>query len=134
MSRYSRRRKLLNTPMAYMFISVFVGLGTILICLFGFATLLSHINAPPALVSVMATVSLCIGGYFGGYLCAKKKRRNGLLQGVICGVVIFMVILVIGSVFAKAALGISAGGKLLLTMLFGAIGGVVGVNTKKRRY
>ncbi len=115
-------------------LSVVFGIATILICLMGFAFILSRINAPAALVSVLATAALGIGGYFGGYMCARKRHKNGMLMGVLCGVAIFMVVLIIGTVFAKAALGISSAGKLFLTMLCGAVGGIVGVNTKKHRY
>lgn len=100
----------------------------------GFAFVLSRINAPAVLVSVLATIALGIGGYFGGYLCARKRHKNGMMLGVICGIIIFMVILLIGAVFAKAALGLGSAGKLMLTMICGAVGGVVGVNTKKHRY
>lgn len=133
MSRYNKRSHLNNGAICLV-ASALLGIGVILICLMGFAMILSRLNASGIVLSVLATVSLCIGGYFGGYVCARKKRRNGLLQGVICGMIIFMIILFFGALFAKAALGISTGGKLLLTMLFSGIGGIVGVNTKKRRY
>lgn len=134
MSRYKRKPNLINSSVSCMLMSAGFGIIVILLCLLCFAMLLSKLNAPPALVSAMASVSLCVGGYCGGYLCARKKRRNGLAMGVACGVIIFMIVMIFGIVFAKAAIGVSSGGKLFFTMLCGAIGGVVGVNTKKRRY
>lgn len=137
MPRYVHRRRrsrLWDSGLYCLALSAVFGIGVILVCLMGFAFVLSRINAPAVLVSILATIALGIGGYFGGYLCARKRHKNGMLLGVICGVIIFMIILIIGAVFAKAALGLSTAGKLILTMLCGAVGGVVGVNTKKHRY
>ncbi len=132
--RRRRRSRLRESCGFCIALSALLGLGIIMACLMGFAFVLSKINAPTLLISVLATVSLGVGGYFGGYICARKRRKSGMLLGVICGSIIFMVVLIIGAVCAKAALGIGAGGKLLLTMLCGAVGGVVGVNTKSRRF
>ena len=136
MPRFVRRRKrrMSDSGLYTMLISAVMGIGMIIICLMGFAFILSRINAPAVMVSVLATVALGIGGYFGGYFCARKRRRNGMFMGVMCGVLIFMTVLIFGAVFAKAALGISSAGKLMITMLCGAVGGIVGVNTKKHRY
>ncbi len=136
MPRFVRRRKrrMSDSGLYTMLISAVMGIGMIIICLMGFAFILSRINAPAVMVSVLATVALGVGGYFGGYFCARKRRRNGMLMGVMCGVLIFMTVLIFGAVFAKAALGISSAGKLMITMLCGAVGGIVGVNTKKHRY
>lgn len=132
MSRYVRRTKRENS--SYLFISVSAGIAVILIVLFCFSVILSKVNASNIVLNIAATVSLCIGGYVGGYICARKGRKNGLIRGAICGIVIFSVVMLSGVLFAKAVLSLSAGGKLILTMLCGGVGGIIGVNTKKRRY
>lgn len=114
--------------------SALFGIAVIFACLMGFAFVLSRINAPALLVSAFSTAALGLGTYCGGYICARKRRRSGMAMGVLCGVIIFMIVLIIGTLFAKAALGIGAGGKLVLAVVCGAVGGVVGVNTKSKRY
>lgn len=132
MSRYVRKTK--NETLSYFLFSSATGILVILLVLFMFAVVLGKVNASPGVLNVAATISLCIGGYVGGYVCARKGRRNGLVRGAVCGAIIFAVILSLGAIFAKAVLSLSAGGKLLLTVLCSSIGGIIGVNTKKRRY
>lgn len=133
MSRYKRRNNI-NSPISCMLMSSLLGIGAMLLCLLCFAMFLSKLNATPTLISALASIALCFGGYFGGYVCARKRRKNGLALGVTCGIIIFAIVMIIGIIFAKATINISTGGKLFFTMFFSAIGGMVGVNTKKRRY
>lgn len=134
----SRRSRILSnyksTRLYCAAVSSLFGLLMIFVCLLGFSVIITKINAPDALVTVLSTIALCIGGYCGGYMSARKRRKNGLFMGVISGIVIFMIIVIIGTIFANTALSLSAGGKLILTMICGAVGGIIGVNTKHKRY
>ncbi len=133
MGRKFRFGNLRNTSMYCMAFSSVIGLVVIFACLLGFSAIITKIDAPELMVTVLSTAALCIGAYAGGYICARKRRQNGLLMGVICGTLIFFAILVLSLIFTKSALSFSAGGKLLLSLVFAGIGGVVGVNAKGRR-
>lgn len=134
MSRYVRKPRNESSGTTCFALSSAFGIIVILITLFLFSIILSKVNATEFVLSIVATISLCIGGYVGGYVCARKRRRNGLIQGIICGTIIFAIVLLFGTVFAKAVIEISTAGKLILTLLCSGVGGIVGVNTKKRRY
>lgn len=82
----------------------------------------------------MSGIALCVGAYFGGFISAKKRRRNGLFMGILCGLFMFLVILIIGSFFLKAITGLSPSLKFTLTLVCGGIGGIVGVNSKHSRF
>jgi putative membrane protein (TIGR04086 family) len=78
----------------------------------------------------MSTFALCIGAFSGGYISGRRRRRNGLVLGVLCGVFIFAVIIIASHIFSKAAESFSMPVKLILTLVFAGIGGVIGVNSK----
>ena len=106
----------------------------ILLIVLGFAFLLTKIDVPESVVSVVTAAALCIGAYVGGYVGARKNRRNGLLLGVMCGGVIFIILFLLSLIFVKSTEGLSGGAKLFLVMLCGSVGGIVGVNSKNTRY
>lgn len=107
--------------------------GVIFAVIGGFAWLVTRIDAKDLALSVMSTAALGIGAYTGGYVAARRRRKNGLLMGVLCGVFIFIVIVIISAVFSQAAESFSPSAKLIVTLVCAGIGGVVGVNSKHGR-
>ena len=89
--------------------SAVIAFGIMLLIIGGFAFIITKIDAQDFMLSVMSTAALAVGAYAGGYISGKRRRRNGLLMGVLCGVFIFLVI----------------------TLVCAAAGGVVGVNSKR---
>ena len=114
--------------------SSLIGFIVIFIIVLFFAFIITKIDVTDKIVSLMSGAALCIGAYAGGYISAKKRRKNGLLMGVLCGVFMFLVILIIGSVFIRAVSGTSPNVKLILTLICAGTGGIVGVNSKSRRF
>ncbi|MDO4863100.1 MAG: TIGR04086 family membrane protein [Ruminococcus sp.] len=79
-------------------------------------------------VGFFAALSAAVGGFTAGYVCGKYRRRYGLLSGIVCGAVLYAAL----SLAGLFALGVPADiRKLLLIVTAGAIGGVIGVNTKR---
>lgn len=114
--------------------AVLIGFLSIMGCLFIFSIVISKIDAPSVLVTVMSTISLGIGAYFGGFICAKKRRKNGMLMGLITGGIIFFIIFLLSIIIVRSAISLTFASKLILAVVCGAIGGIVGVNAKNRRY
>ena len=98
------------------------------IMLLGF--FVAKIDATDMILSAMSTFALCVGAFSGGYVSGKKHRRNGLLMGVLCGVFVFMIIILVSRFFAKATQSISLPSKLILTLIYSGLGGILGVNAK----
>ena len=115
-------------------ISACVGCGAIFVAVLAFAYVITKIDATDLMLSVMSTAALGIGAYAGGYVCGKRQRRNGLLSGVLCGVFIFLIIVILSALFSKAAESFSVPAKLVLTLVCAGVGGVVGVNSKSSRF
>ena len=105
----------------------------VLVIILIFAYILTKTDLPDSVISVVTAAALCIGAYAGGYIGAKKNRRNGLIVGVLCGAFIFIVLFIFSLIFASSAEGLSGGAKLFLVMLCGSVGGIVGVNSKNKR-
>ena len=77
---------------------------------------------------LFAAGSAGIGAFCAAYICGRYRRRRGLIDGIICGVVLYLSL----SAAAMMMTGAPAEAKkLLLLTVAGAAGGVMGVNTKR---
>ena len=103
-----------------------------LIMVFGF--FISKIDATDIIISAMSTFALCIGAFSGGYVSGKRRRKNGLIMGILCGAFVFMIVVLLSHFFSKAVESFSMPAKLVLTLICAGIGGVVGVNSKHGRF
>lgn len=108
--------------------------GMIILVISGFSFVITKIDASDLTISVMSTIALCVGAVFGGYISGRKRRKNGLLMGTLCGVFIFLIIFILGTLVAKTAGSFSMSVKLVLTLVSAAIGGVVGVNSRGSKF
>lgn len=129
---YNKSKRLRNISIPI--ISSALALGIIFLIILFFSYIITKIDANDLMLSVMSTVALCIGAYVGGYVSGKRRKRNGLLMGVLCGVFIFLIIVVLSSIFAKTVKSFSMPVKLIVTLVSAGLGGIVGVNSKDRRY
>ena len=134
MTKHRRFERFRNSLISRSMLSAGWAILIILLIVLGFAFLLTKIDVPESVVSVVTAAALCIGAYVGGYVGARKNRRNGLLLGVMCGGVIFIILFLLSLIFVKSTEGLSGGAKLFLVMLCGSVGGIVGVNSKNTRY
>ena len=98
------------------------------------AFFVSKIDATDIILSAMSTLALCAGAFSGGYVSGKRRRRFGLLMGVLCGVFVFIIIVIVSHFFAKTVESFSMTTKLILTLIFAGIGGVAGVNSKQGKF
>ena len=114
--------------------SALLSFAVMLVVLAVFAFIITKIDATDFMLSVMSTVALCVGAYAGGYVSGRKRRKNGLLMGILCGVFIFLTIVVLSAIFSKTVQSFSVPVKLVLTLVCAGVGGVVGVNAKDSRF
>lgn len=112
--------------------SILLGGVLTTLCLLFFSFIMTKVDAPDGLVSAMASISLCVGSYFAGFLIAKKYRKNGLITGILCGLVIFAITFAISMIFVKLALTMGTFSKLIMIIVCTALGGIIGVNSKAR--
>lgn len=130
MRRASKRPKIPAFMIFCVVIGFFITAAIFLLVSF----IMTKIDISKSMTQLISVSALALGTYFGGFICAKKYRKNGLIRGAVCGFSIFLTVTVLGSIFAGSILSFSASSKLLLVVITGAVGGAVGVNSKRRRY
>lgn len=108
--------------------SAFWGLCTAVMCTALFAALTFFLMDSMEFSSFFGNASLVCGAVSGGYVCGRFRRRRGLAEGLLCGIVMYAAMCVIGLAAAGVLPSIK---KLLLLSFFCAAGGVAGVNSKR---
>lgn len=109
-----------------------IGAVCCLIILMLFAAVLAAQDIPQMAVTPMAVAAAAIGAFIGGMVCARIARVRGLIFGAACGLVLYLVVMIAGFAMLKDIRGWFALVKLLIMTGCGAIGGVIGVNIRKR--
>ncbi len=74
----------------------------------------------------------CIGAFLGGFISARISGSAGMLIGAVSGALMFILLLAAGAILGQLPEAVSLL-RLVLMVLSGAIGGVVGVNRKRKR-
>lgn len=103
-----------------------------LVILLLFAAILAAQDIPQMAVTPMAVVAAAVGAFIGGLVCARTAGSRGLIFGAACGALLYLVVMIFGFAMLKDIRGVYALVKLLIMIGSAAIGGVIGVNTKKR--
>ena len=85
-----------------------------------------------AAVVPITVAAVLAGSFVGGYVSARLNKSMGLLTGAVCGAAIFLIFLGIGSALG-GNISLITLLRLGLDILSGAVGGVIGVNKKRRR-
>ena len=92
------------------------------------------VNLPEAAVALVVSIItyLCVG--ICGFRSARHSGSNGLLAGALAGLVYVIILYIIGCIaFAEISFSMSAVLTAVICIVCGAIGGIVGVNTKSKK-
>lgn len=92
------------------------------------AVLIMYVMKDMTIAGGLVGAALAGGAYAGAFVNGKYRRRKGMLRGALCGAVMYGILAVCGMIYSGEAAGIK---KLLLLAVFGAAGGVAGVNSKR---
>ena len=113
-------------------VSLCVGVLCTALLLLAAALLIHSVDIPRATVTPLAYAAAGVGAFAAGLTAALLAKRNGLMLGAVCGLALYLLILVAGCMSTESAVGTPAWIKPVLLTVAGAIGGVLGVNRKKR--
>lgn len=90
-------------------------------------------DIPDVILSYASCAVLGIACYAAGYSSTQIKRSMGLVQGLLCGLSVFLISLASGIVFGQFIFSDMTLIKAAVCLISGGIGGIKGVNTKKTR-
>ena len=108
-------------------------LATGILLLIG-AVFMTYLSVAEGTVDLLVTILTTLCVLFGGYRSAGHMGRQGLVQGGIFGAV-YMIVLTLAGMIVRGSwlMSQTAWLSVLIGILCGAIGGMLGVNTKSRR-
>jgi len=98
-----------------------------------FALLLAACDIPQPAVVPMAVAAAAIGAFLGGFISARASGSRGLVFGAAAGALMFLLNLIAGFSFLHDISGWYAVVKLLVIVISSSIGGVYGVNVRRKR-
>ncbi len=82
---------------------------------------------------LLGYISLALIGltcYLSAYFSTQRIRTKGLIQGLLCGVLIFLIVLILSVLTGKLSLSEQLPIKAIICIAFGIAGGVKGINTR----
>lgn len=116
---------------------IFGGLfGSIILILLLFLSaflVLKMKNISQGIIFGASIASSCISSFFSGFIGARILRARGMAVGALSALLLFVVILITGTLFSDAGLSLNTLMRFAAMILAGAFGGVLGVNKKKSR-
>ena len=98
-----------------------------------FALVMTLAGLPLAAADWLSAIAFCFGACASGLFASMIVKQKGLLIGLICGVILTVIMFLIGTVFSKIDTSLFLLLKAAGSILFGIIGGILGVNRKQRR-
>ena len=113
---------------------IFKGVGIssafTLICLTIFSALLTYTNLSESLIQPVVISVTGISILVGSFFATRKVGKNGIIKGVLVGLIYILLIYVISSVVNGGNFGLTIGSIIMISIgiLCGAIGGIIGVN------
>lgn len=96
-----------------------------------FAAAMYILGLPPSMADALSLISFAAGCALSGLLCGLIKRKNGLRNGVICALALFLPLALISALSGS----LSGGGiipELLTALAASCTGAVIGVNRRER--
>jgi len=111
-----------------------IGMAVQLAVLCLFALLMSSGGLTGEAIPFFSGAALCVGAFAGGFAVSRRLREKGLLMGAGSGIWMFLIYLLLGLLFGRVQAAPALLSGLLLSAVSAAVGGVVGVNLKIRRF
>ncbi len=114
----------------YLF-SAACGAACSVVLLLIFAAAMYVLGLPPSMAGTMSFVSFAAGCALSGLICGLIKRKNGLRNGVICALALFLPLVLISALSGSLS-GEGVIPALLAALSSSCIGSVIGVNRRER--
>jgi len=119
-------------PVTAILIGTGIAAAVTLILLFVICGILTFMSSVPySLLPYLTLIALAGGVFCGGYICAAIAKSRGLIVGLICGSILFVILLFAG-LSTGETVGIMTLLRFIVSAVFGILGGIKGVNKKEK--
>ncbi|MEM1483889.1 TIGR04086 family membrane protein [Oscillospiraceae bacterium PP1C4] len=89
-------------------------------------------DIPQSIVALTSTLIFIVGGFVAGYVCAMLSHERGMMLGFCCGTCLFCMLSLASLALDGSGFGMLALTKLVAVLISAALGGIIGVNKKKK--
>ncbi len=104
---------------------------SVLMCIVATVLLLSS-QLPYEYLEYLMIFVDAVSVFFGGYIAARVNRSQGLIIGLACGAIVLLSIIISGFISGPQTITLITLLKALVIIIFSALGGIKGVNTKEK--
>ena len=116
-------------------INIFKGVGialiTTLVMLIIFSIILTYTNIQENVINPVILIITAISILLGSSLVSMKLKKNGLINGGIIGGIYILIIYLVSSILNwKFSLNLQSIIMIVTAVIFGVLGGIIGVNKK----
>ena len=116
-------------------INIFKGVGialiTTLVMLIIFSIILTYTNIQENVINPVIMIITAISILIGSSLVSMKLNKNGLINGGLIGGIYILIIYLVSSILNwKFSLNLQSIIMIVTAVIFGVLGGIIGVNKK----
>ncbi len=116
-------------------IGVAAGIIGVVVMLCISSLILTISGVPDALLDLFAYLSVAVGAFVAGYISLRLLGSSGLTNGLATGALMFFIQFIVSLAFSDGKVfSLQTLVYLLINCLLATVGGIVGVNNKKRRF
>ena len=128
----AKKEKAKKNTASYLLKGLVAALAVTFIFMAVTAALVTYTNMEENIISYISFASTCISALICGFTAGRGVNNNGALWGTFLGLVYAVIMIAIIKVVAKTdSLGTSVIWTVVQSVLCGALGGILGINTKK---
>lgn len=95
------------------------------------AVLQQFIDINERLLGVVSVMIVSVSSYVSAYTSTQLCRTKGLIQGILCATTLYILLFAITLFRGEISVETFSPSKLIFCLIFGVVGGVKGINTKK---
>lgn len=89
-------------------------------------------NFPHMITQPLMIIIASLGSFSGGYISARISSEKGMMYGMLCGFLMFILLFLAGLISVRESITMTTAIRLFAMLLSGAVGGIIGVNKRKR--
>lgn len=131
MGKFNRSKN--TTASKYYAIGTAISVISSALLILFFAFIVSAGDLTKSTVYPLSSVALGVSGLLGSEFCAKKIGSNGIVCGLIIGIILYFIFFIIGILTNGLHLSSLWLIRLMIVMIMSIIGGILGVNKTAKK-